>query len=270
MSTPASAGPERRVPVSASRSWTDLAATEVAAAVARDPVLVLPTAAVEQHGPHLPLSTDADIGRGLLGEALARVADGVTVYTLPMQSVGASAEHGRAPGTLDLGAAPFEEAVVAVGRSVASAGVRRLVVHNSHGGNKATLDRAALRLRRECGLLVVKAHWFRFPRPDVGLPEGEWVHGLHGGAVETAMMLHLVPERVRTDRCVRFPSLGEDLEGRLTHLGPEGAASFAWLAQDLNPEGVVGDAGLATPELGRRLVEHYAAVLARVIEDAAA
>ena len=256
--------------MSAARSWTDLATTEVAAAVARDPVLVLPTAAVEQHGPHLPLSTDADIGRGLLDEALARVRDGVAVYTLPMQSVGASPEHAAMPGTLDLGAGPFEEAVVAVGRSVASAGVRRLVVHNSHGGNKATLDRAALRLRRECGLLVVKAHWFRFPRPEVGLPEAEWVHGLHGGAVETAMMLHQAPQRVRSERCGRFPTLGEELAERMIHLGPEGVASFAWLADDLNPEGVVGDAGLATPELGRRLVEHYAAGLAAVIEDAAA
>lgn len=256
--------------MSAARSWTDLTATEVASAVARDPVLVLPTAAVEQHGPHLPLSTDVDIGRGLLGEALTHVRDSVAVYTLPVQSVGASAEHGTRSGTLDLGASAFEAAVVAVGRSVAAAGVRRLVIHNSHGGNKASLDRAALWLRRECGLLVVKAHWFRYPRPDVGLPAGEWVHGLHGGAVETAMMLHLAPERVRIDRCARFRSLGEDLEGQLRHLGPEGSASFAWLARDLNPEGVVGNAALATPELGRRLVEHYGGVLAQVIEDAAA
>ena len=252
------------------RNWSDLAAPDVAEFVARDPVVVLPVAAVEQHGPHLPLSTDADIGRGLLDEAMRRLAQDTAVAILPMQSVGASEEHPASSGTLDLGASTFEDVVVGIGRSIAGAGVRRLVVSNSHGGNRASIDRAGLRLRRECGLLVVKAHWFRFPRPELPIPESEWTHGLHGGAVETAMMLHLAPDRVRSERVSTFRSLGEDLESELSHLGPEGAASFAWLAEDLNPRGVVGDARLATASLGRALVEHYGAILAQIIEDAAA
>jgi creatinine amidohydrolase len=240
----------------------------VRAAVARDPVLVMPVAAVEQHGPHLPLSTDVDIGAGLLSAALARLPAEAPVYTLPMQAVGASPEHGDVPGTLDLGPRVLEDALVALGASVARAGVRRLVIANSHGGNKAVVDLAALRLRSAFDLLVVKAHWFRFPRPDVGLPEGEWQHGLHGGAVETAMMLHLHPERVRLDEVRAFPSLGEELAGSMEVLGPEGAAGFAWRARDLNPEGVVGDATLADAALGARLVDHYAAVLVAVLRDA--
>jgi creatinine amidohydrolase len=116
---------------------------------------------------------------------------------------------------------------------------------------------------------VVKASWFRFPRPEgVDLPEAEWINGLHGGAVETAMLMHLRPELVRSDQARRWRSLAEDLKGALRHLGPEGAASFSWLADDLNEAGVVGDATLADARLGERLVSHYAAVLAEVIQDA--
>jgi creatinine amidohydrolase len=253
------------------RSWADLTAPEIAALVARDPVVVLPTAAIEQHGPHLPLSTDAVIGEGLVAEALGCLADEIPVAVLPTLSVGTSDEHGGVGGTLTLSAEAAIDVFVDVGRSVFDAGVRRLVIANSHGGNRAAIDVAALRLRVELGMLVVKAHWFRYPRPDgIDLPEGEWRHGLHGGAVETAMMLHLRPDAVRRSEIADFSSFGVELEGSLRHLGPEGVAAFAWEARDLNPHGVAGDARLATADLGRRLVEGYGRVLAEIVEDALA
>jgi creatinine amidohydrolase len=250
--------------------WHDLTRTGAAAAGARDPVVVLPVAAVEQHGPHLPLSTDADIGMGLLRTALSEMSGEPEVFVLPMLAVGTSDEHGDGAGTLSLPPSVLEETVVALGVSLARTGVRRLVLSNSHGGNRAALDLAALRLRREWGLLVVKAHWFRFPRPPwVALPEGEWDHGLHGGAVETAMMLHLRPDAVDIDAVADFPSLGQELEGEGSILRPEGHASFAWMARDLNPAGVTGDATLADATMGERLLAHYGGVLARVLMDAA-
>ncbi len=118
-------------------------------------------------------------------------------------------------------------------------------------------------------MLVVKASYFRLPRPEgIDLPASEWTHGLHGGAVETAMMLHLRPDLVRRDAIRRFASLGEEMERRHAHLGPEGAAAFSWAAGDLSPEGVAGDASLADAAMGRRLVEHYGRCLAQVVEDA--
>ena len=118
-------------------------------------------------------------------------------------------------------------------------------------------------------MLVVKASYFQFDRPDsVGLPDSEWRHGLHGGAVETAMMLHLRPGRVRTDEVSDIRSLGAELEQTMRRLGPEGQASFSWLAEDLHPTGVVGDARLANASMGERLVAHYARALADVILDA--
>lgn len=253
------------------RWWHDLTRMEVAEAVRVDPVVVLPVAATEQHGPHLPLSTDADIGLGVLQSAFQRLeADGPTVYALPMLRVGTSEEHLDAPGTLSIPPRALEETVVGIGRSLARAGIRRLVLSNSHGGNRAALDLAALALRRSRRMLVIKAHSFRFPRPEgVDLPESEWKHGLHGGAVETALMLHLRPDAVRKDRISQFISLGEDLEHAMEHVGPEGAASFAWLSDDLNPRGVVGDAILADADMGRRLLDAYGEFLAAVLKDAA-
>ena len=226
-------------------------------------------AAIEQHGPHLPVSTDRIIGEGIVETACQAAASDVPLLLLPTLALGTSSEHQAFSGTLTLDPATLETTLFDIGASVARSGLRRLVIVNSHGGNRAVVDLAALRLRTAVEMLVVKASTFRFPPPDdVALPDKEWTHGLHGGAVETAMMLHLRPELVRKDAIRAFPSLGEEMEATLTHLRPEGPASFAWTADDLNAEGVVGDATLADEQMGERLVRHYAAYLADVLRDA--
>lgn len=155
------------------------------------------------------------------------------------------------------------------GSDVARHGIRRLVLFNAHGGNRAAVESAGLALRRDEGMLVVKADYHRFPRPDdVDLPESEWRWGIHGGAVETAMMLYLRPERARTDRAARFGTLEEELEEDLRRLSATGPSAFAWMARDLNEAGVVGDPRSATAELGERLVAHYGDVLADLVQDA--
>ncbi len=251
------------------RYWQSLTTVEAAELASLDPVLVLPVAAIEQHGPHLPLSTDLDIGLGLLAEAFRRLPPDLPVWALPPQAVGASGEHQRFAGTLSFGPELLIESMVQTGAAVRRVDVRRLVVSNSHGGNQSAVDIAALRLREEHGVLVIKTSWFDSPRPDdAALPDEEWRFGLHGGAVETAMMRHLRPDLVRPDAVQRFPSLDEELSGTLHHVSAEGGASFAWLAEDLGRRGVTGDATLATAELGARLVAHYGQVLADVIRDA--
>ena len=251
------------------RYWGALTSAEVADLVPEDPVVVLPLAAVEQHGPHLPLSTDLDIAMGIVRRAFSRLDDGDPVLLLPPLTVGASDEHRDHPGTLSVGSGLMDRLVRLRGSDVARHGVRRLVLLNAHGGNRAAMESAALILRRDEGMLVVKADYFRFPRPDgVDLPESEWRWGIHGGALETSMMLHLCPERVRMDRVARFRSLEEDLEADLRRLSATGPMSFAWLAGDLNELGVVGDPRSATAEMGETLVAHYGDVLADLVRDA--
>jgi len=253
--------------------WADLTGPELQALGARDALAILPVAAIEQHGPHLPLSTDVDIGEGLLAAALSARQHTVTaqsqpVLTLPTLAIGSSLEHTGFAGTLSL---PPEAAIAqieAIGAGVARAGIRRLLLFNSHGGNKATLDIAALKLRAAHGLLVVKANYFRFP-PSAAetLPTEELTHGLHGGALETSLMLHLAPEKVRRDALASFEPLGQRRADAGATVLPEGEAAFAWLAQDLHPQGVAGDARLASAERGATLCAHYAARLAQIIDE---
>ncbi len=252
----------------ASPWWQDRTPQEIAALAAADGVALLPLAAIEQHGEHLPLSTDLDIALGLVDAALPRVRAGVPVCVLPPLAVGLSLEHSAFAGTLSLRPETALAVMVELGERVAAAGFRRLVLFNSHGGNKALVDLAALKLRVERRMLVVRANYFRFAPPPDALPADELRHGLHGGALETAMMLHLAPAKVRRAAIDDFASIGRDMAARGCVLGPEGEAGFAWMAQDLNPGGATGDARLADAALGARLVEHFGAALARVIEDA--
>ncbi len=250
-----------------SRYWQNLTSPEVASLAGGDAVAVLPLAAIEQHGAHLPLSTDLNIGAGLLREALARLPDDFPVTVLPPIAVGASMGHTAFAGTLSLEPETAIAMIGELGAAVARAGLRRLVLFNSHGGNRQVADLAGLRLRRDFDLLVVKANYFRFRPPEDMLAAVELRHGLHGGALETALMLHFHPERVRREQAIDAPSLGHRLERDNAHLGPEGEASIAWLAEDLNPSGVVGNAAAATPEMGKRLAAHFAGVLAEVLRE---
>ncbi len=251
------------------RYWHALTTSEIETIADLDPVVVLPVAAIEQHGPHLPLSTDLDIGLGILGDAFGRLPADFPAWVLPPITVGASLEHERFPGTVTVDPELLTGLVDAHAAAIARIGARRLVLSNSHGGNRHVLETAALRIRATHGLLVVKSHYFLFPPPPDALPDDEVRHGLHGGTVETAMMLYLRPDAVRQSETTRSPSLGEELEASLRQVGPaRDAASFAWLADDLNLTGVTGNAGLADPQLGQRLVEHYGELLSDVIRDA--
>ena len=250
------------------RYWHSLTSPETSHLAKQNPVAILPIAAIEQHGPHLPLSTDLDIGLGLLANAFGHLPKTFPAWSLPPQCVGASQEHMQFSGTLHLAPDCLSRTIQSYGLALAQSGVRRLLISNSHGGNRSALNAAALSLRIEQKQLVVTFNYADVAPPDtLSLPHKEFQHGLHGGAIETAMMQHLHPDRIRTKHIRRFDSLAEELHERGSTVEPEGATSFAWLAKDLNPFGAVGDATLATAAMGQTLVDHYGSILARVIRD---
>lgn len=246
--------------------WQHLTAPELNAMANRDPVAVLVLGATEQHGAHLPLSTDTTIGLGLQQATCDTLSDDVIALCLPPMTIGASDEHASFPGTLSLPARLAIETLEAYGDSIAQAGIKRLVLINSHGGNKAVMDLAALTLRRRHGMRVVKATYTRLPPLEAALDADELRRGLHGGALETAMMLYLAPKRVDMQRATNALTPAPDPSALV---GPEGAAPFAWLAEDLSPAGTAGNATQATAALGERLVHHYGRLLAQVVEETA-
>jgi creatinine amidohydrolase len=246
--------------------WEDLTTVELAALAGDAAVAVLPVAAVEQHGPHLPLGTDAVIVDAIVDTALHRCAEGGPVLRLPSQRVGLSPEHAAFAGTLSFDAETVLASWTAIGVSVARAGVRRLVIVNGHGGQGALVDVAAQRLRCQAALLVARCSYYRFPLPDGWLTAHEQRYGLHGGLVETSLMLAISPAAVRTGHVATFPSAAEGWERDHPGLEVEGESGLAWQAEDLNPAGVTGDAAAATAEFGARLLDYYAGRLAAVID----
>lgn len=247
--------------------WEALTSPEFAALDPATAVALLPMGAVEQHGPHLPLGTDSRICDAIVDAALAQPGGSGTVLRLPTQRIGVSSEHASFAGSLSLEPETALAIVTAIGRAVAATPVRKLILFNAHGGQPQILDLAAPRLRRETGLLVVRATYFRFGTPPGLIPEAEARYGLHGGMLETSLMLAIAPELVRAEHCRHFPSRAATLEEGCTVFRVEGRTGIGWLAEDLNAQGVVGDAASASAKLGRQLLDHYAAALATLIAD---
>jgi len=220
-------------------------------------IAVLPTAAVEQHGPHLPLATDTLIGEGMVKTVVERLPDDLPASFLPVQSIGKSNEHIAYRGTLTLSWETAIKAWLEIATSVARAGVRRMVFVNSHGGNTAMLDVVTRELRVRFDMLAVHTAWHRFG-DNALLSEHERTYGIHGGTMETALIRHFRPDLVREEHIADFPSAEETLRADHRYLSAHGRHAFAWKAGDLNPNGVVGDATKATAAMGKQLAEHAA------------
>jgi creatinine amidohydrolase len=248
------------------RHWQDLTWTDFRS-LPPDAVAILPVAAIEQHGPHLPVSVDATINAGILARALELMAPDATVLALPMQSVGLSVEHVRFPGTLTLSAETLIAVLTEIGRSVGRAGVRRLVILNSHGGQPQVVDIVCRRLRADA-MFAVSCMASRLGLPaDMVLTRNEERHGIHGGLVETSLMLHLCPDAVRMRHAADFRSAWLTREAGMSLLTPEGGVGFGWETQDLHPAGALGDASAATAATGAAIVEHQAARFATLLEE---
>lgn len=249
------------------RHWRDATWRDIAAAPADRVIAVLPVGATEQHGPHLPLSVDHDLAAAIAQRGLAATPASVAATALPVQPIGLSEEHTAYPGTLTVDAETLTALWTQIGASVARAGVRKLLILNAHGGQNQVMDSVCSRLRRQHGMLAVGLHW-----PKLGIPDGlidsqELRHGIHAGAVETAMMQALRPETVRTAELATFTPASVALETRNTVLSYHGAAKLAWQAEDLHPSGAVGDARQACPETGEAILTHVASAVAQLLVE---
>ena len=247
--------------------WQDLTTEEFAGLDPERTIALLPVGAVEQHGPHLPLATDTVIVEGIVARTLALLPENARVLALPTQAVGDSCEHGAFAGTLSLEPETLIRAWGELGAQVARAGLRKLVILNSHGGQPQIVDIVAQRLRLEQAMLVVKANSFRLGTPDGLFDQEELHHGIHGGALETSLMLHLRPDLVRLDKAADFRSRSIDLAKDFERIGPRGPAAFAWATQDLHPSGACGDATAADAEKGRLLLDHMAGALVEILAE---
>lgn len=250
------------------RLWQELTTTDFAALDRDRTIAVLPVAAIEQHGPHLPVSVDACINQGIIERVLSIIPADLPALFLPMMAVGKSNEHIAFPGTLTLSAETLIRLWTEIGESVARAGVRKFVLFNSHGGQPQIMDIVARDLRVRCGMFVVTANYWGLGRPSGLFPDLEQRHGIHGGSGETSAMLHLRPDLVRNEERRNFVSASIELERKYKYLRPEGAGiGFGWQTQDLNPFGACGDATDADAERGRTIVEEAASRFVELLRE---
>ncbi len=253
-----------------SRQFAQLAASpDVAQAVA-----VLPVAATEQHGPHLPVSVDTTLVEGVIAATLPHLKDDLPVLFMPTQAIGKSNEHIRFPGTLTLSAQTLINVWMDLGACVARAGIKKLVLLNSHGGQVSVMDIVARDLRTAHDLIVFSTNWYTLPLGADVLnlfPAEEHRFGIHAGDMETSMMLAL--EEKSGDRHVDmrqardFKSTAQDRAAKYPILGNGSSAKLAWQVQDYNAMGAAGNASIATAAKGHALIDSAGVQLARLLQE---
>lgn len=257
--------------MSSSRFWADLSTRDFAALDPACTVAVLPLGATEQHGPHLPLRVDQCLADGIVAAALPRLPASASVLVLPTQAVGYSPEHAAFAGTLTL---PYETVLaswIALGECVARAGVRKLLLFNTHGGQHSLMDIAARELRGRARLITYGCSWWNLPLGDAAAAFSADEHrfGVHAGGIETSMMLSLAPGLVRSAMARDFPSASRERAARHPILGDGRSAKLGWHMQDYNPEGAAGNAAAATSAQGQALVDAAGQALAQLLQEIA-
>jgi creatinine amidohydrolase len=249
------------------RYWLDLTTEDFRTRDMGRAIAVLPVAAVEQHGPHLPVGVDTYINEGYLARMLPLVPDDLDVLVLPAQAVGKSNEHLAFPGTLTLSAETAIRAWTEIGESIHRAGCRKLVFANSHGGNVAVVDIVARELRVRCGMLAVNAAWSRLGYPEGLYGDLEARFGIHAGDAETSLMLAARRDTVRMERAETFVPRSVEMARRFKYLRPTQPVGFGWMSQDLHPAGAMGEASAATPEKGKATFEHGARAFVELLRE---
>ena len=257
-----------------SHFWSDLTSRHFSQLAASShvhrAVAVLPVAATEQHGPHLPVSVDTTLVNGVIEATLPHLKDDFPVLFMPTQQVGKSNEHIRFPGTLTLSAQTLISVWMELGACVARAGLKKLVLLNSHGGQVSVMDIVARDLRSAHDMIVYSTNWYTLPLGDAVLnhfPPEEHRFGIHAGDMETSMMLALREKYVDMAQARDFKSTAQDRAAKYPILGNGSSAKLGWQVQDYNAMGAAGNASIATAAKGQAILDSAGLQLARLLQE---
>jgi creatinine amidohydrolase len=256
------------------RQWSELTTADFAAIDLARAIAVLPLGATEQHGPHLPLSVDTQLAQSMIEASTWALPPDLPALFLPVLPVGYSPEHRAFPGTLSLQSSTVIRLWTEVAESVAASGVRKLVLFNTHGGNTGLLDVVARDLRQRLDMLVYSVNWYDLP---LNAPNDEDLmarftpeerrFGVHGGQIETSLMLAIKPGLVRLSKARVFASSSETRARDFRILGNGKSAKLAWMAQDLHPSGATGNATAARVDDGVAMLEAAGRALAELLTE---
>ena len=265
----------------ASHLWQDWRSPALAAHLAdlkatsrlHEAVAVLPIAATEQHGPHLPLCVDSAIVQALCERARAALPADAPIWFLPTQAIGLSPEHASFAGTLSLRPETALALWQDIAAGVAATGVQKLLIFNSHGGNVGLMDVAARQIRAQHGIAVWHSSWFNLPldaATQAPFSAAEQRFGIHAGQAETALMQHIAPHLLDMAAAQNFASASQARAQHYPILGDGKSAKLGWLMQDYNPQGAAGNAAAATAQQGQALLADASAKLVQMLQEISA
>jgi creatinine amidohydrolase len=229
-----------------------LTSPAAAASITRDSILCLPVGSFEQHGPHLPLSTDTIIAQSFAVALAEQIANQHDVWVLPPVPLGLSREHRWATGTASLQLDTFATLITQfAAQYTRSTGARRLVITNGHGGNRGALEALLYELEDDLGIAACALHPLALAGAGKGAPTPE----IHAGFVETSLMLHLAPHLVQCTDIPDGPESDEQASAVRESVLARGA-SWPWRSDHcpLARDGVIGDPRGASSELGQTIM----------------
>jgi creatinine amidohydrolase len=254
-----------------SHYWADYTSQELAELGKQGGIAIIPVAAIEQHGPHLPVSVDTCILNGLISASVAKLAttkDAPPALFLPTLPFGKSNEHQQYPGTITISVQTLIALWMEVGRCVAASGFKKIMFYNSHGGQASVMDIVARDLRAECKVVAMHCNWYMLGAPEGMYSAHELRFGIHAGDMETSMMLALDGANVQSKEIRNFKSSTESLlEEGYQKLQVSGAAKISWQTQDLNLAGAAGNATLATAARGKETIDFVADRFVELLQE---
>lgn len=232
----------------------------------RETIIILPLGAYEQHGPHLPSDTDAIIATEL-ARRLAEVVDTVKIKLLPTEEIGYSIEHLDFGGTKSLSYQEAIERWLDIIKKQYDLGHRKVLLLNAHGGNSPLLTIVATEARVKWNILVVATHWSRFGLPNELVELIDKSIDIHAGDIETSIMLSIDSDQVIMKQAENFLSKQSNYVNNFKFLRAYGPHAFGWKMNDLNEQGVAGNASAATAKKGELIMSHAVTGLKDLITD---
>jgi creatinine amidohydrolase/Fe(II)-dependent formamide hydrolase-like protein len=241
--------------------WGELTWRQARTRIKKMDVALLPVGAVEQHGPHLPLDTDA-FDADYLARRVAEACSDPKPLVLPPISYGVSYHHADFTGTVSISNDTLAKLIYEIGMSVSRNGIRKLVIINGHGGNSPTLNYAAQMINRDARIFVCVDTG---ETSDVDIDKiVETPNDVHAGEIETSTGLAVRPQLVRMDRAKKqIPKFSSRY---LDFTSKRGVLWYAYTRR-ISPSGVMGDPTKASAAKGERIWEIMIAHLVSLVED---
>jgi creatinine amidohydrolase/Fe(II)-dependent formamide hydrolase-like protein len=241
--------------------WGELTSPEVRERIRRVNVALLPVGSIEQHGPHLPLDTDA-FDADYLARRVAEACSDPKPLVLPLISFGVSYHHDDFKGTLSVSNDALSRFVYEIGMNAARNGIKKLVIINAHGGNGPALNYAAQMINRDAGIFVCVDTG---ETSDVDIDRFiETPNDVHAGEIETSTALAVRPDQVRMDKARRSVP---KFSSRYLNFTSKRAVMWYGHTHKISASGVMGDPTRASAEKGQKIWEIMLAHLVALVED---